>query len=117
MSEIHNQREIEYLQSEITRLEHEKRSASLDWMAAAGQYEDEIARLRFENAKLLEEAEYELMYGYDMASADYRDIVFQQHREIAKLREALEWAAVQLGNNNLPAFAHQVRAVLGGEND
>ena len=37
--------------------------------------------------------------------------------EIAKLREALEWAAVQLGNNNLPAFAHQVRAVLGGDND
>lgn len=37
--------------------------------------------------------------------------------ENAKLREALEWAAVQLGNNNLPAFAHQVRAVLGGEND
>ena len=36
--------------------------------------------------------------------------------EIAKLREALEWAAVQLGNNNLPAFAHQARAALGGEN-
>ncbi len=46
MSEIHNQREIEQLQSEIARLEHEKRSAALDWMAAAGQYEDEIARLR-----------------------------------------------------------------------
>ncbi len=46
MSEIHNQREMEQLQSEIARLEHEKRSAALDWMTAARQYEDEIERLR-----------------------------------------------------------------------
>ena len=35
--------------------------------------------------------------------------------EIERLRAALEWAAVQLGNNNLPAFAHQARAALGGD--
>lgn len=111
MSEIHNQREIEQLQSDIVRLEHEKRSASLDWMAAAGQYEDEIARLRFENAKLLEEAQHELMYGYDMASADYRGIVEQQDREISQMREALVKIARGTGDPVMVAYA-----ALGGEN-
>ncbi len=43
------------------------------------------------------------------------DVALAAKHEIERLRAALEWAAVQLGNNNLPAFAHQVRAVLGGE--
>jgi len=130
MSEIHNQREIEQLQSEIARLEHEKRSAALDWMAAAGQYGDEIARLRFENAKLLEEAQHELMYGYDMASADYKDIMEQQDREIFKLRAALElWHLATKIDVTMegPQYMgvsfilgrqawERTRAVIGGEN-
>ncbi len=46
MNEIHNQREIEHLQSEIARLEADMRRAALDWLAAAEQYVNEIARLR-----------------------------------------------------------------------
>lgn len=116
MSEIHNQREIELLEAQLREC-------------------------RAENAKLLEEAEYELMYGYDMASADYRDTVFQQHREIAKLREANELLLTDVrrtdvdmremlaDNKRLRAAveeiyksSHQVhiieiaRAALGGEN-
>jgi hypothetical protein len=78
MSEIHNQREIELLEAQLREC-------------------------RAENAKLLEEAEYELMYGYDMASADYRDIVEQQDREIAKLRAALKPFATALKGN----WSHQ----------
>jgi hypothetical protein len=49
---------------------------------------------------------------YVLAGADE---IERLRAENAKLRAALEWAAVQLGNNNLPAFAHQVRAALGGD--
>ncbi len=41
--------------------------------------------------------------------------IIDANKEIERLREVLEWAAVQFGNNNLPAFAHQVRAALNNQ--
>lgn len=102
MSEIHNQREIEHLQSEVARLEHEKRSAALDWMVAAGQYEDEIARLRAGGC------------ARDQGTTQYCAEAAALAAENAKLRAAVE---------EIYKSSHQVhiieiaRAALGGDND
>lgn len=134
MSEIHNQREIEHLQSEIARLEHEKRSAALDWMAAAGQYEDEIARLRadIDNARLL------FSDGKAFLLKEVSELITTVERseaENAKLREALKHYASANNWEELPDESVRrvwlkpysstresyngydiARAALGGEN-
>ena len=50
-----------------------------------------------------------------------RDLVQAQstihgmNAEIKRLRLALEWAAVQFANHNLPSFSHQCRVYAEGE--
>jgi hypothetical protein len=73
---------------------------------------DEIERLRAD-------ADFKYMHGYESAKSDYRDQLIESEAEIerlkdgeARLRAALEGAAVQFANNNLPAFSHQCRAAL-----
>lgn len=80
------------------------------WEAA-----DEIERLRAD-------ADFNYMHGYESAKSDYRDQLIESEAEIerlkdgeARLRAALEGAAVQFANNNLPAFSHQCRAALKGK--
>lgn len=49
---------------------------------------------------------------YAAAREEYRKKIAEQASEIERLRAALEGAAVQFANNNLPAFSHQCRAAL-----
>lgn len=109
MSEIHRDRELEHLESMLYSYKVENKSMDTE----NERLKQKIRGLLDDISKLQEEAEYRFMYGYDIASADYKDIMEKQDREITKLRAAVE---------EIYKSSHQVhiieiaRATLGGEN-
>jgi predicted RNase H-like nuclease (RuvC/YqgF family) len=100
MSEIHRDRELEHLESMLYTYKVENKSMDA-----------ENERLKQEIRRLLEEIA-RLEHEKRSAALDWMTAAKQYEDEIERLRAALEGAAVQFANNNLPAFSHQCRAAL-----